>query len=316
MTQPEPLITQPPTEGEEKLTTIYALVDPRDGKPFYVGKADDEIDRCRKHTTAARLWRKWVEAGSDQTRRPWTTNNAEKCARIMEILDAGMKVQVRVLERCPVWIEGKEAWREREAWWEQEMIRLGFKLTNSAQCGAGGGSASEDTKRAISNGLKSSESLRRHNESRRGIPLPQWHIDKAREAMMTSEKWRQARAAKRGIKKSPEEVKKLRAAMLASPRHKASREALKGVKQPRNAALHRGVKESPETCAAISAGIKASAKFQTAMSLRKGVPHSPEHREALRISNEALWDRIRALRAEGMPLREARKAAKGPKKRY
>lgn len=300
MKQSEPPITQSSLAVEEKLTTIYALVDPRDGKPFYVGKSDDEIDRCRKHVTAARLWQKWVDAGADQTRRPWTTNNPEKCTRIMSIISAGFKVHVRVLERCP-----RSNWREREAWWEKGMNRTGIALVNSAQCGAGGDSTSEQTRRAISRALKTSEAARIHNESRRGIPLTEGHREKVRIGQLSSERFRAARAAKRGVKRSPEAIEKCRIAQMTSEKARAARAALKGSKRPFIAALHRGVKEAPETKAAISAGLRASEKFKQAMAERRGKTFSPEHRAALTASCRVFHAMVKELQSEG----HSRKAA-------
>lgn len=62
---------------------VYQLVDPRTGKPFYVGKGKDR--RAWSHATA-------VKAG-----RP--TGNPQKEKRIADIHAAGLDVEVEIVER-------------------------------------------------------------------------------------------------------------------------------------------------------------------------------------------------------------------------
>jgi hypothetical protein len=90
---------------------VYALVDPRDGRPFYVGKGRG--DRAWQHARSSHL-KKEV--------------NSEKARRIAEIKAAGLSVGVTILAEGVTEIEGMR--RERE---EIAKARKVGDITNLTQ---------------------------------------------------------------------------------------------------------------------------------------------------------------------------------------
>lgn len=90
---------------------VYALVDPRDGAQFYIGKGRRR--RMFAHTTQAR-------AG----------HCGRKCDRIREILSVGLIPECVVLHECD---SDSEAYRI-----ERELIDAGVGLTNISSGGGGG----------------------------------------------------------------------------------------------------------------------------------------------------------------------------------
>jgi hypothetical protein len=96
----------------DKRYYVYALVDPRDGKIFYIGKGCG--DRIKQHVREARQRRSSVI-------------NARKCERIRDILAAGLAVEERVLARFA--IERDALMRERDL-----ILQYRAQLTNITLC--------------------------------------------------------------------------------------------------------------------------------------------------------------------------------------
>lgn len=95
---------------------VYQLVDPRTGKPFYVGKGKDR--------------RAWFHA--ECVKRGRSTGNIQKDERIAEIHAAGLNVAVKIVER----FDGQKAAYAHE----RKLIASIEGLTNAAP---GGGGAAE-----------------------------------------------------------------------------------------------------------------------------------------------------------------------------
>lgn len=106
-----PRATSPPDPTQRWY--VYALVDPRDGETFYVGKG--QKDRAQEHERS-------VRGGRPQ--------NVAKTARIQQILDAGLSVDVRILRR---FADEAESYR-----FERDTIAAHCGLTNIAKGGRGG----------------------------------------------------------------------------------------------------------------------------------------------------------------------------------
>lgn len=87
---------------------IYALIDPRDGTAFYIGKTTNP---------AARMWKHRGLSG--------ITENAAKKDRVRELLGLSLVPQMQILEEV--------SWRQssqREIFWIREYASLGHHLTN------------------------------------------------------------------------------------------------------------------------------------------------------------------------------------------
>lgn len=95
--------------------SIYALVDPRDGRARYVGKANHMGDRLRLHIKRARL-AKLPKCG------PW----------IREMMRLGCFPGIVLLERCD-----RSVWREKERHHIQAMRRAGHDILNVNDGGDG-----------------------------------------------------------------------------------------------------------------------------------------------------------------------------------
>jgi hypothetical protein len=96
-----------PAENLAAPAFIYALVDPRTNAIRYVGKANDPHVRLEDHVG--------LEGG-----------NAAKHAWIVELLDAGVRPEARILE---VVRDGR--WGEREAYWIKRCREDGVDLLNA-----------------------------------------------------------------------------------------------------------------------------------------------------------------------------------------
>lgn len=102
---------------ESKVVYIYGLVDPRDRKLRYIGKAHDPHRRYIQHLSVAR----------HAKRRTYRDN------WILKLLTLGLKPGLEILEECD---EG--TWEESERFWIKEAMQAGLKLTNTSQGGKGG----------------------------------------------------------------------------------------------------------------------------------------------------------------------------------
>lgn len=87
--------------------TIYALIDPRDSSPFYVGRTRHLAARIRAHHTPSE----------------WAGYGAEYGLKMQELRDADIRAVAQVLEITKDW--------SREEFHIKEMIRRGFTLVNT-----------------------------------------------------------------------------------------------------------------------------------------------------------------------------------------
>ena len=90
--------------------TVYDLVDPRDGEPFYVGITENVYDRFLQHINC--------EGG-----------NFEKNARIMELRGLNLMVVMRSLQQ----VETRSVALLREKYWIEHYVALGKVLYNRVQ---------------------------------------------------------------------------------------------------------------------------------------------------------------------------------------
>lgn len=94
-------------------TTIYALIDPRNGNVRYVGRADDPQRRLQEHIRAGRTFARRHAAR-------WITG----------LISRGLLPIMKVLEVCSL-----DLWQERERYWIAHYKRE--KLTNMTDGGYG-----------------------------------------------------------------------------------------------------------------------------------------------------------------------------------
>lgn len=92
-----------------RASLIYALVDPRNGRPFYVGCSVEPRRRLKKHI--------------DEARRG--INGGAKEARITDILTSGLRVELRALET-----QDETTAAAVENWWIAGLASFGADLTN------------------------------------------------------------------------------------------------------------------------------------------------------------------------------------------
>lgn len=118
---------------------IYGLINPRNGQLRYVGKSSSGTARPRQH------WRP-----GNLSKDP----NQHKVRWLRQLLAAGLKPEVEVLETCDSAEALSEAEQHHIAYWRM----VGCNLVNIAEGGAGGatkwGPMSEATKARISAGNK------------------------------------------------------------------------------------------------------------------------------------------------------------------
>jgi hypothetical protein len=96
-----------------QVVEIYGLLDPRDGKLRYIGKANDAGKRLKTHV-------------SDSRRR-----NTAVCKWIAKLVADNLIPKVLVLEACDA-----SLWECRERAWISEAYRMGGVLLNVAPGGA------------------------------------------------------------------------------------------------------------------------------------------------------------------------------------
>lgn len=230
MTQPEASITQPPKEGEEKLTCIYALVDPRDWRPFYVGKANSPNKRLGQHTGRS-------HASSGQ--------NARKKARIDAIKSAGLSVSVEVIEMIKMSI-----WEEREKYWIAEFRRIGFDITNLSDGGNGLDNHMKAAKLAMSlarkgkkrppeacrnislgkmGGTRSPEHRKSISDTLRGRKNPE-HSKRMSGRKASAKTIAAMSAAMKHSSAATEQIKRLKLANKGKPKTQAHRESTRSAK--------------------------------------------------------------------------------------
>lgn len=133
---------------------VYALIDPRDGATFYIGKGNGR--RMYQHENEVRRGK---------------SANAAKSARISDIIAAGLKVACEVLARFKTDQEAYEA--------ERAFIAKHAGLTN-ANAGGGGsfaGGAGSGEERQESPEVTLRKALALMN---RIVPYPQWIQERPR----------------------------------------------------------------------------------------------------------------------------------------
>ena len=90
------------------LYTIYRLIDPRDSKPFYVGRTTDVKQRKHSHG--------WIV-------RPSSHSTSQRLrTRISELASEGLKPIMAVIEETND--------KSRETYWIEHLTRLGVQLLN------------------------------------------------------------------------------------------------------------------------------------------------------------------------------------------
>ena len=97
-----------------KYTNIYALLDPRDGHPRYVGKSNNLKERLKNHCN------------------PSHSKNTHKLNWIALLRTKGMKPLLKVIEIVPI-----EIWKDREKYWIRYFKKRKYKLVNHTEGGDG-----------------------------------------------------------------------------------------------------------------------------------------------------------------------------------
>lgn len=95
-------------------TNIYVLIDPRDNKVRYVGKANNVSQRYRAHLNRAR---------AHQThKKNW----------LIQLKKEGLKPIIEVIDEVPI-----DEWQYWEIYWISQMKQWGFNLVNYTNGGDG-----------------------------------------------------------------------------------------------------------------------------------------------------------------------------------
>ena len=134
--------------------TVYALVDPRDGRTRYVGKTMRTVHRrLRRHLVPCML-----------------RGNSYKERWIRQLLSLGMEPTITVLQACTSLADLNDAERFHIA----RLRGLGAQLTNATAGGDGGSGphteeSKEKSRRALSGKPKSEEHRKRSGAARRGL---------------------------------------------------------------------------------------------------------------------------------------------------
>jgi hypothetical protein len=188
---------------KEILCFIYALVDPRDGRIRYVGKAKNIQERVKRHFKDRRT-------------------NQQRVAWFVELSVLGLTPEIKILES----VQEGHSWLEAEVRWITEMRANGCELLNIT-CG---GNEPPSTLAVIK---KRSEKLKGHPVSAEcraklsawhtGRPLPESARKKLRQRKLSEQT--RAKISASGIgRKHTEETKRVIAAasanMWAQPLHR------------------------------------------------------------------------------------------------
>lgn len=112
-------------------TNIYVLIDPRNGKVRYVGKANDISQRYRAHLNRARK------------------HQIHKANWIKQLRDLGLKPIVEVIDVVPI-----NEWVYWETYWIAQMKAWGFDLLNYTLGGDGATFANQTSFKKGDNGKK------------------------------------------------------------------------------------------------------------------------------------------------------------------
>jgi phage FluMu gp28-like protein len=96
-------------------TNIYVLIDPRDNRIRYVGKANNTDVRLRNHVKEARK-------GKTDHKAHW----------LRQVLNDGFYPILEIVEVCSI-----DNWQDREIYWIEQMKRRGYYLTNEKDGGYG-----------------------------------------------------------------------------------------------------------------------------------------------------------------------------------
>lgn len=117
------------SDSDDKWGFVYALFDPRNNEPFYVGVTTQRLcNRFSGHMTDARK-------GYDDP----------KSRIIRELLGVGLKPSIEPIEKV-----SKSTWVESERRWIKTLRERGFSLTNLCEGGTGiGNKRTEETKQRL-----------------------------------------------------------------------------------------------------------------------------------------------------------------------
>lgn len=206
---------------------IYALSDPADGEIRYVGFTSKTVKRrLIEHISEAK-------EGKLSHRFNW----------IRSVLSAGRKPVVQILE-----IVDKDSWAEKERHWIRTLRGEGKKLVNATDGGDGSLNLAEDVRRRISE--KVSAGLI-GNQRRKGVAHTEEDKRKISDGVKSSEAYKKGINALRGKSRAPmaEETKrKISASKVGKKRKPATDEARRNI-----AAAQNGRRHSEETKAKMSA---------------------------------------------------------------
>lgn len=175
---------------------IYALVDPRDGQPRYIGRSGSGMNRPRQHRTPSSL-----------------KSRTHKNHWIRQLLENGLNYEIKILLQSPTKLGQNEA----EIFWIDEMKKRGFCLTNSTK---GGDGSTEEAARKIGAAMKgrrhteaSREKIRRAATGRKASPEAKAKMSEswARRSPVSSETRQKLSDGQRGKIRSPETRQKMSA---------------------------------------------------------------------------------------------------------
>lgn len=145
-------------------TNIYVLIDPRDNRIRYVGKANNVEVRLRNHVKEARQ-------GKTDHKANW----------LRQVLKDGYYPILEIVEVCSI-----NEWQYREIFWIEEMKRRGNYLTNEKE-GGFGCNPSIETRERMSIAAKNRPSPNKGKRTPEDVKKKQSISAKRRWANMTEE---------------------------------------------------------------------------------------------------------------------------------